>query len=155
MIGKPATERDWGTTSKHGFSVKPPRIRTYLLRPNCSPQIWEDGGTTSFYITHLGTQGTELGPSIQGSQANSITKDVTKCADHPALSTCGAVWRLCSMISPTYVYGSPGQSPCHETQEQGPTGIFPPTAHALTHSQSTSCSSGSLTSRLCQQHKQN
>jgi hypothetical protein len=40
---------------------------TYLLRPNCSTQIREDGGTTSFYITHLGIQGTELGPSIQGS----------------------------------------------------------------------------------------
>lgn len=36
--------------------------RTYLLRPNRSPQIREDSGTTSLYITHLGKQGTEGWP---------------------------------------------------------------------------------------------
>ena len=30
-----------------------PEYSCALLRPNCSPQIRKDGGTTSFYITHI------------------------------------------------------------------------------------------------------
>lgn len=53
-----------------------PEYSCALFRPNCSPQIRKDGGTTSFYITHLGIQDTELGPSAQYSQSNWATKDV-------------------------------------------------------------------------------
>ena len=50
-----------------------PEYSCALLRPNCSPQIRKDSGTTSFYITHLGIQDTELGPSTQYSlQADSL-----------------------------------------------------------------------------------
>lgn len=86
---------------KPGFNIRAIRTRTYLLRPNGSPQIRKDGGTTSFYIAHLGIQGIELGPSTQGFQSNGATKDMTRCADQPPLDTSNTPWRLCSTASPS------------------------------------------------------
>lgn len=74
--------REWnseekGIRSEPCFNLWPTRTRTHLLRPNGSPQIRKNSGTASFHITHLRTEGIELGLYTQSSQSNWVTKDTS------------------------------------------------------------------------------